>query len=87
MRMGWDLAVLGAIIGGLVGTVFGRLLGIVWAPLGTSVIRVGTTPGTVWTVNLGIMGVQAGAWVNLNVLGLIGMVTGWMWVIRQGRKR
>lgn len=76
------LAILYILIGGIVGSILGRLLTPVWAPLGRTLLVVGARPGTAWSVDLGFMGIQLGVFIELNVLGVIGLVAGLMWYRR-----
>jgi hypothetical protein len=75
------MAILSLLVGGIVGSILGNLLVSLWHPLGRSLIVLGSQPGTGWAFNLGIIGGQVGAWVHLNVLGVIGLVVGlgWYW--------
>ncbi len=81
-RHGLGLAIIYILIGGIVGSVLGRLLGPVWAPLGRSLITVGALPGTTWSINLGVIGLQVGGWLNINLMGVIGLIVGLFWYRR-----
>ncbi len=81
-RRGIGLAIVFILVGGIVGSIFGRLLEPVWYPLGRSILALGTQPGTSWSVNLGVVGLQLGAWLKLNVLGVIGLIAGLFWYQR-----
>lgn len=83
-RQGIGMAILYILIGCIVGSVLGRLLQPVWVPLGRSVLTVGAQPGTAWSIDLGVVGMQVGAWVQVNVMGVIGMVVGLFWFQRRG---
>ena len=76
------LAILYILIGGIVGSVLGHFLGTIWPPLGRSLITVGSSPGTSWSLNLGVVGLEVGAWIQLNVLGVIGLIVGLFWFQR-----
>ncbi len=69
----WRL-LLYALVGAVVGSVVGRWLGPYWPPLGRSYVTVGM--GTPWTLNLAVVGFALGAWVHLNLVGLLGLVGG-----------
>ncbi|PSR22084.1 MAG: DUF4321 domain-containing protein [Sulfobacillus acidophilus] len=81
-RRSIGLAILYIIIGGVVGSIVGQLLQPMWPVLGRSLLVVGSEPGTTWTFDLGIMGVRLGAWMQLNLLGMIGVVVGLIWYQR-----
>lgn len=75
-KHGIAIAILYILIGGIVGSVLGQLLAPLWAPIGKSLLTVGAAPGRIWSVDLGVIGISVGAWLNLNVLGVIGLVAG-----------
>ena len=72
-RNGWWLLLYG-LLGAVVGGVVGRWLGAYWAPLGQTYATFGV--GTPWTVNLAVVGFSLGAWVHVNLVGLVGLVAG-----------
>ena len=76
------VAILYILVGGIVGSVLGHFLGTLWLPLGRSLVTVGSNPGTSWSLNLGVVGVQLGLWLHLNVLGVIGLIVGLLWFKR-----
>ncbi|NMP21248.1 DUF4321 domain-containing protein [Sulfobacillus sp. DSM 109850] len=76
------LAIIYIVIGGIVGSVLGHLLAPAWAPLGKSLLTVGALPGTTWSINLGVVGIQFGGWLELNLLGVIGLIVGLFWYRR-----
>ena len=78
-RSPW-LLLLYALVGAVVGSVVGRWLGTYWPALGHSYASVGV--GTPWTLNLAVVGFALGAWVHLNLVGLLGLVAG---VVAWGR--
>lgn len=63
-----------ALVGALVGSGVGKWLSAYWAPLGHSYVTFGVTQP--WTLNLSVVGVTAGAWVALNLLGMVGIIVG-----------
>lgn len=82
-RQGFGMAIVYILIGGIVGSVLGRLLDPVWAPLGRTLLSLGSQPGTSWSVNLGIVGLQVGGWIQMNVVGVIGLIVGLFWYQRR----
>ncbi|AEJ38799.1 hypothetical protein TPY_0601 [Sulfobacillus acidophilus TPY] len=82
-RQGFWMTVVYIVLGGLIGSAIGHWLSPLWSPFGSNLVSLGTTPGTVWTINLGVLGVQIGAWLDVNLVGLIGMLAGLMWSQRQ----
>ncbi len=68
------MLVLYALVGALVGSVVGRWLGTYWPLLGHDYVTLGV--GTPWTLNLAVVGLALGAWVHLNLVGLLGLVAG-----------
>ena len=83
-RQGFWLALLYMLTGALVGSLLGHLLSAVWPPLGHSDFVIGSGPGTNWTLNLGVFGVSIGAWLYLNLGGIIGLIGGLIWYQRRG---
>lgn len=81
-RHGIGVAILYILIGGMVGSIVGRLSAPLWLPLGRSLIVLGSKPGTTWSIDLGIVGVRLGAWIQVNLLGAIGLVVGLFWYQR-----
>lgn len=79
---GIGLAVIYIILGGIVGSVLGHLLAPVWSPLGRPLLTIGSVPGTTWSINLGVVGLQVGGWLEVNLVGLIGMIVGLFWFRR-----
>ncbi|MCY0879078.1 MAG: DUF4321 domain-containing protein [Firmicutes bacterium] len=77
------IAVVYVLLGGLVGSLMGHLLAPLWTPLGRTLVFLGTPPVRVWSVNLGIVGFQVGAWLNVNVLGIVGLLAGLAWFQRR----
>ncbi len=76
------LAIVYILVGGIVGSVLGHFLESLWLPLGRSLVTIGSNPGTTWSFNLGVVGLQVGAWLQLNVLGVIGLIMGLFWFRR-----
>lgn len=83
-RKGFWIAVLYLLIGALIGSLVGHLLASVWPPLGHNYYVVGSSPGTSWTFNFGIFGISVGAWLDLNLGGIIGLIGGLIWYQRRG---
>lgn len=81
-RRSIGMAILAVVIGGLVGSILGRLLEPVWAPLGRTLLMVGAQPGTAWSADLGFLGISLGAWIRLNVMGVIGLIVALFWYLR-----
>lgn len=81
-RQSIGLAIVYILVGGLVGSVLGHLLASVWPPLGRSLLSIGSVPGTTWSINLGVVGLQVGGWLDVNVVGIIGLVIGLFWYRR-----
>jgi uncharacterized membrane protein YeaQ/YmgE (transglycosylase-associated protein family) len=81
-RRSLGLAILSTVVGGLVGSILGRLLASAWHPLGQTLLSLGSQPGTAWSIDLGFLGVQLGLWLKLNVVGLIGLMVGLFWYLR-----
>ncbi len=82
-RRSVGLAIVYILLGGLIGSLVGHLLAPVWTPLGRPLVFLGTPPTGSWSINLGIVGVQVGAWINVNVLGVIGLAVGLVWFQRR----
>ena len=78
-RSSW-LLLLYVLVGAIVGSVVGRWLGAYWPLLGHNYVTLGA--GTPWTLNLAVVGFALGAWVQLNLVGLLGLVAG---VVAWGR--
>ncbi|MCL5115951.1 MAG: DUF4321 domain-containing protein [Firmicutes bacterium] len=81
-RQGIAMAIIYIVIGGIVGSVLGHLLTPVWAPLGRSLLTLGSLPGSTWSINLGVVGIQVGGWIDVNVVGVIGLIVGLFWYRR-----
>ncbi len=77
------MAIVYILIGGIVGSVLGRLLDPLWAPLGRTLLSIGSQPGTGWSLNLGVVGLQVGGWIQMNVVGVIGLIVGLFWYQRR----
>jgi hypothetical protein len=80
---GWGLALVYALIGGVVGTLVGSWLAAYWPPLGHAYLTLGTPAGAPWTLNLDVIGVQVGAWMRLNLGGVVGVLLALGWFGRQ----
>lgn len=83
-KSGFWMAIIYIFMGGVLGTVLGHLLSSVWSPLGHTYLTIGANPGTSWTLNLGIAGITFGAWIQLNLGGIIGLIVGLIWFQRRG---
>ena len=81
-RHGMGMAILYILIGGIVGSILGQVLTPVWHPLGRALVTLGSRPKTAWSIDLGFLAVQVGAWIQLNVLGVIGLIAGLLWFRR-----
>lgn len=81
-RRSIGMAIVFILVGGIVGSVLGRLLQPAWYALGRPLLSIGTQPGTSWSIDLGVVGLQIGAWLQLNVLGVIGLIVGLFWYRR-----
>lgn len=78
------MAIIYILLGGLVGSILGHLLTPLWSPLGRSLVMVGAQPGTSWSINLGVLGLQVGGWLEINLVGVMGMIVGLFWFQRRG---
>ena len=83
-HQGFLLALLYAVIGAIIGSVLGRMLAPVWSPLGHNYFQFGSSPQAPWTLNLGVIGIQLGLWLTLNLGGIIGLIGGLFWYQRRG---
>jgi hypothetical protein len=72
------MAIFYAVVGAIVGTVGGGWLARFWAPLGHYYLTIGSGVNNPWTINLRVVGIQAGFWLDLNLGGIIGLLLGLM---------
>ena len=82
-HQGFGIALLYVVIGAIVGSVLGQLLSPVWHPLGREFFRLGSPLNAPATLNLGVVGIQGGLWLTLNLGGIIGLVSGFYWYLRR----
>lgn len=83
-KQGFWLALIYVMIGALVGTLLGHFLSSLWAPLAHNYFVIGSGPGTSWSLNLGVVGLSIGGWLDLNLGGIIGLIVGLIWYQRRG---
>jgi hypothetical protein len=46
-------------------------------------LSIGFQPGTAWSLHLGVVGLQVGGWIQMNVVGVIGLIVGLFWYQRR----
>jgi hypothetical protein len=71
------------VVGAVVGSIVGHWLRHLWAPLGHAYLVVGTH-GRPWDLNLAVVGVQFGFFLDLNLAALLGIVAG-LWIYQRRR--
>ncbi|CAB1129685.1 conserved protein of unknown function [Candidatus Hydrogenisulfobacillus filiaventi] len=79
----FGVALLFILVGAVAGDVIGRLLMPLWAVLGRDVLALGSPDGRPWTLSAGILGIQLGGWLQVNLMGLVGMLGGLAWYLRR----
>jgi hypothetical protein len=70
------LAIFYAAVGAILGTLVGNWLARYWPPLGHYYLMVGTGVDHPWTVDLKVVGLQAGFWIHVNLGGILGLLVG-----------
>lgn len=71
-----SLSVFYAVVGAIVGSVVGVWLGKYWAPLAHNYLVVGSGVNHPWAIDLHVVGIQVGAWLRLNLGGILGLLLG-----------
>lgn len=80
---GFGIALLYVLIGAIVGSVLGQLLSPLWHPLGRVFFRLGSASSAPLTLDFGVVGIQLGLWLTLNLGGIIGLLGGFYWYLRR----
>lgn len=66
--------VLYAVAGGIAGSIVGGWLARYWPPLGHNYLVLGSQSNGPWVINLRVVGIQAGFWLQLNLGGILGIL-------------
>lgn len=83
-RSGLGVLALRVLLGAIFGSVIGYLLRGLWSPLGHDYISLGSPTSAPLRIGLGVFGITIGAWLKLNLGGLIGVVVGAMRPTKRG---